>query len=72
MIEQTDSQSDVSDADGFCRKIGAMVQMARDTPTFFDQARAAPLTALAPARALRARGIECFSEAGAWPVHSWA
>jgi len=37
MIEQTAAESDVSDADGFCRKIALMVEMARDTPTFFDQ-----------------------------------
>ncbi|EOD32125.1 ABC1 kinase family protein [Emiliania huxleyi CCMP1516] len=38
MIEQTAAQSDVSDAHGFCTKIGEMVNFARDTPTFFDQA----------------------------------
>mmetsp|Transcript_13740 Transcript_13740/g.44017 ORF Transcript_13740/g.44017 Transcript_13740/m.44017 type:complete len:315 (+) Transcript_13740:1165-2109(+) len=37
MIEQTAAQSDVSDAHGFCTKIGEMVNFARDTPTFFDQ-----------------------------------
>ncbi len=37
MIAQTAAESDVSDADGFCRKIHEMVELARDTPTFFDQ-----------------------------------
>uniref|UniRef100_A0A7S0L238 Protein kinase domain-containing protein n=1 Tax=Coccolithus braarudii TaxID=221442 RepID=A0A7S0L238_9EUKA len=37
MLEQTDSQDEVSDAHGFCTKIAEMVFKARADPTFFDQ-----------------------------------
>lgn len=33
------AQDELRDVDGFCRKIESMVQLQRDTPTFFDQAR---------------------------------
>ena len=49
MIEQTAAQSDVSDANGFCTKIGEMVNFARDTPTFFDQV-GTPLPSPPPSR----------------------
>ena len=37
MAERSAERSQLRDLDGFCRKIQTMVELARDSPTFFDQ-----------------------------------